>query len=588
MGSVSLRLNQQLFFRRLASAQLFTLGYLAFHLFAMASMRSFLNSDSLSSYVTFWALIFIGEHAFIFAIYGLAQKLKVKFSAWSMLTLTFAIGVVRTLITMWLAVAAGVDSGIAWQYQVLLGAFFEVVIMSVWANVNGAYRQHREIVRQLNQTRESIIGYRENSASSLAGEQEKLIVQAQQTLLPQLQRVEAAIAAGGTDLSSRWGTASELRAIIFNQVRPLFESLTSASQKLVAPVKPAPSQFFSVVSIPKAFKIQDSIFPGLSFIASLVSFLALPFWILDTTWVLISLGLSTTYYFSLLGIKKLLSRAPAISAWLGVPALIAIALISVTPAYSAAVFFYADTEAAVFYGLALVWMSLAIVISYALLDSFDYGAKKYVELLKAENIKLNHEAAIFEQQLWEVRKNWSLLLHGTVQASLTAALTRLNSSDADSKSIEMAKRDLDRAIKALSQVPTTKVKLTPALRELVATWAGVCEVEIEMEPDLKKDISRNPRMAMCLNEILKEAVSNAVRHGDAERAWVEVSRTGEKTEAIVEVQVTNDGRIPVTGERRGLGSQLLDELTLEWSLESVPETGQTILAARLPFSGLQA
>jgi two-component sensor histidine kinase len=95
-------------------------------------------------------------------------------------------------------------------------------------------------------------------------------------------------------------------------------------------------------------------------------------------------------------------------------------------------------------------------------------------------------------------------------------------------------------------------------------------------------------MAMCLNEILKEAVSNAVRHGDAERAWVEVSRTGEKTEAIVEIQVTNDGRIPVTGERRGLGSQLLDELTLEWSLESVPETGQTILAARLPFSGLQA
>jgi signal transduction histidine kinase len=481
-----------------------------------------------------------------------------------------------------------VDSGIAWQYQVLLGAFFEVVIMAVWANVNGAYRQHREIVRQLNDTRESIIGYRENSATSLAGEQEKLIEQAQQTLLPQLQRVESAIAAGGTDLSSRWGTASELRAIIFNQVRPLFESLTRESRKLVAPVKPAPSQFFSVVSIPKSFRLQNSIFPGLSFIASLVSFLALPFWILDINWVSISLGLSITYFLALLGIKKMLNRAPAISAWLGVPALIAIALISVVPAYSAAVFFYPDTEAAVFYGLALVWMSLAIVISFALLDSFDYGAKNYVELLKAENIKLNHEAAIFEQQLWEVRKNWSLLLHGTVQASLTAALTRLNSSDADSKSIDLAKRDLDRAIKALSQVPTTTVKLTPALRELVATWAGVCEVEIEMEPDLKKDISRSPRMSMCLNEILKEAVSNAVRHGDAERAWVEVSRIGEKDAAVVEVQVTNDGRIPVTGERRGLGSKLLDELTLDWSLNSEPETGRTILAARLPFSGVQA
>ena len=109
-----------------------------------------------------------------------------------------------------------------------------------------------------------------------------------------------------------------------------------------------------------------------------------------------------------------------------------------------------------------------------------------------------------------------------------------------------------------------------------------------MEPDLKKDISRSPRMSMCLNEILKEAVSNAVRHGDAERAWVEVSRIGEKDAAVVEVQVTNDGRIPVTGERRGLGSKLLDELTLDWSLNSEPETGRTILAARLPFSGVQA
>ena len=38
------------------------------------------------------------------------------------------------------------------------------------------------------------------------------------------------------------------------------------------------------------------------------------------------------------------------------------------------------------------------------------------------NEKLSHELAVFNQALWLQKRRWSYLLHGTVQATLTAAI----------------------------------------------------------------------------------------------------------------------------------------------------------------------
>ena len=583
-----MRFTRAIFLKRLAEVQLFSWGFLAYHLFAMLSSRVFLNSDSLVEFAPFWALVFIVEHVFIFSLYGLAKKFKLKFSALGAALTIFLIGGTRTYITSSMAIVVGIDSGVALQYQILIGACFELTLMAVWVSVKGAFQEHQAVVKELNETRSRILSYRENAAESLVREQDKLSEHAQQTLLPQLQRVESEIEAGGTELVSRWGTAAELRGIIYNQVRPLFESLSASAKNLVEPPRSTPNHFMSVVAIPKTFRIQDSIFPGLSGFAALISFFALPIWVLDVSWLIPSAALTFTYFLSLFLIKKMLSKAPAFPAWVGVPALVAISLVSVVPAYSAAVFFYTDTEKAVLYGLALVWVSLFIVAIFALLDSFDYGAKKYVELLEAENLKLNHEVTVFDQQLWVIRKNWSLVLHGTVQASLTAALTRLNSSDADEKTLELAKKDLERAMNALSSAPSANLQLEPALKDLVETWSGVCEIEVEMHPEIRQEISQDPKMVLCVNEILKEAVSNAVRHGDAERAWVLISKAESGDQSIIDLVVRNDGRTLLTGTRKGIGSKLLDELTLDWSLKAEEERGQTILEARLPFSRVEA
>jgi len=580
-----MKLTQTVFWQRLADAHLFTWGYLGFHVFAMTAMRLFLNSDNFQTYLTFWLSMIVLEHVFIFGIYGLAKRYIKRYSGTLVVAGALVVGTARTLITTSLSIGLGVDSGVAWTYQLLLGALYELMIVAVWANVNGAYRDHHGLVKELNETKNSILGYRENAEEMLADEQEKLIALTQDTLLPQIQLVENALATGNSEMASRWGVAHELKGIIYNQVRPLSEALRQSARNLVKPVPATPTHLVSVVSIPRKFAIKNSIFPKVSAVTMLLSFMASPFWLLDISWVVPSTLLAVTYWGMQLGFKKLFDRVPSTPWWVGLPALIGVATISVVPAYAVAVWFYPDVQAAVLYGLTLVTVSNIVVLSFAYLDSLDYEARLYRTMLEEQNQELVIEMALFEQQLWAARRNWSLVIHGTVQASLTAALTRLNAPDADKKTLDAAKRDLERAMEALSAPPVSKINFAPAIKELVSTWQGVCDIEVEVSPELKKVISRDVRLSMCVNEILKEAVSNAVRHGDAQKAWVSV---GAPSGGVIELSVANDGFAPMTGGRRGIGSGLLDELTVDWSLGYDENNSRTILRARLPFSSLQA
>jgi two-component sensor histidine kinase len=260
-------------------------------------------------------------------------------------------------------------------------------------------------------------------------------------------------------------------------------------------------------------------------------------------------------------------------------------MIPTLPAYTAAVIFYPNLKQAVLYGLTLTTASVIVFGSLALLESWDYNSKRYRELLEEENRQLLNEMTIFEQQLWAARRNWSLVIHGTVQAALTAALTRLNVADANQKTLDLAKKDLERAIAVLTNPQTTELKLSAAIKELIATWQGVCEIDFEVSPELKKIISKDVRLSMCVNEIVKEAVSNAVRHGDARNASISLNASAA---GLIALQVTNDGVHPKSGNRKGLGSAMLDELTVDWQLSVDENRDQTVLLAHLPFSKPQA
>jgi signal transduction histidine kinase len=123
-----------------------------------------------------------------------------------------------------------------------------------------------------------------------------------------------------------------------------------------------------------------------------------------------------------------------------------------------------------------------------------------------------------------------------------------------------------------------EIDLDAGLSELRAVWAGICEIDIRISERAKRALGRSLDTSFCVNELVKEAVSNAVRHGDASKANVVIDRV---TDDLLQITVTNDGR-PVESRSlsSGIGSEMLDEICLSWDLTS--DRSGVSLVAELP------
>ena len=169
-----------------------------------------------------------------------------------------------------------------------------------------------------------------------------------------------------------------------------------------------------------------------------------------------------------------------------------------------------------------------------------------------------------------------------MQSALTAAITRLSATEElEPYQIELVLQDIKRAQEALSKTPEVLVEMNTALNAVVSTWKGICEVTWQVGERANRVLSRDNAVRMCVNEIVKEAISNAVRHGDATKASVEINRSSDE---VMEILVRNNGRAPLARTTKGVGSQMYDELTLNWTLTHNRSLGTVDLKALLPIS----
>jgi hypothetical protein len=77
---------------------------------------------------------------------------------------------------------------------------------------------------------------------------------------------------------------------------------------------------------------------------------------------------------------------------------------------------------------------------------------------------------------------------------------------------------------------------------------------------------------------VKESVTNAIRHGKARLVEISIQ---DLNDGSIQIEVTNDGETNLLGSP-GVGSQILDEITMNWSRESLGDevrvTAQVALA----------
>jgi signal transduction histidine kinase len=142
----------------------------------------------------------------------------------------------------------------------------------------------------------------------------------------------------------------------------------------------------------------------------------------------------------------------------------------------------------------------------------------------------------------------------------------------------VVRQDIRRAVQALRERPVSQADLKSSMAELQETWAGVCNIDWHISDEARQALVADADLGFCTKEIVKEAISNAVRHGGA--TLMTVSLVLESGHTLV-LEAVNNGRVLDESVEAGLGSQIIQDLSYFWSLSSDPASGLTTLVAKM-------
>lgn len=228
---------------------------------------------------------------------------------------------------------------------------------------------------------------------------------------------------------------------------------------------------------------------------------------------------------------------------------------------------------------AYLLISLGIVWFIAVVTSLRRETvSSEIELERATR-ELREALVTVNTQLREQRLAISRALHGPVQDRLTVAAFKLSDAIAadavEPGLLNELLASIERVIGETSEVEPNSVDVKLAVQELIQLWEGVVDISADIDSDIVRLLGQFPASGHTVAEVIREACANGVRHGGSTRISVAVRR-GERPNTL-RVTVENNGQPLSPATVEGVGSLLLDELTLDWHRESRP-FGTTLTA----------
>nr|MDP2499047.1 sensor histidine kinase [Candidatus Palauibacterales bacterium] len=192
----------------------------------------------------------------------------------------------------------------------------------------------------------------------------------------------------------------------------------------------------------------------------------------------------------------------------------------------------------------------------------------------------------------EQRRRLSRELHDSLAQTLTAIRIRIEGlltgrapgtsgpEERGDELLSMVDGALDEVRELSASVRPALVnegRLVPALREFVRSEGSAADLDVRFRA---RDLATSPdeRTATACMRIAREAVTNVIRHAEADRLTVTLRPSGDPGEDLV-LEVADDGR----GFRTGDGSE--EELGLTGMLERALSVGGTLDVDSRPGRG---
>lgn len=228
----------------------------------------------------------------------------------------------------------------------------------------------------------------------------------------------------------------------------------------------------------------------------------------------------------------------------------------------------------------LLWTLSGWVV--AVLPSLREETVRVLRELNAATNELREELVRVNTAYRLQQKAIARALHGPIQDAMSVSSFRLaaavESGTATPELIVELRDMIAQTLVLLEKSDDEVPSLDSALADVAELWEGVVEITWTITPEAARVIGTHQITAASATELLREAVSNSVRHGQASEVGILVAVADDR----LALRVANNGTLdPKSKKKKGLGTTLLDELTFEWS--RVREDEQTILTAMLPI-----
>lgn len=160
-------------------------------------------------------------------------------------------------------------------------------------------------------------------------------------------------------------------------------------------------------------------------------------------------------------------------------------------------------------------------------------------------------------------------LHSTVQNQVLASSLRLEKADLSKQEIAQELDVLEEILQSSSEnyEESNNTSIEKELQEIKSRWDGFIAIDYSINTSIPKNQKKR------IQQILEEAISNAVRHGHAESIKILISETG----ANIFLSVTDEGFGPREG-KPGLGTSLFETSSSgRWKLEAVDGGGSRLV-----------
>lgn len=202
--------------------------------------------------------------------------------------------------------------------------------------------------------------------------------------------------------------------------------------------------------------------------------------------------------------------------------------------------------------------------------------------LDQANDDLRWEVARANETKWSQQRALARALHGPVQAALNAGAIRLDmaarAGTVTDGLVDEVRQSIRAALTDFLGPSEPASDLRSAIDRLGGLWRGVCDVHFDIDGDAETHLRRDPTAQTSVIDIVMEACANAIQHGRARIVRIAIHMAGPR---ILTCRVTDDGHLTGSTNAPGLGTQLLDEVCLEWSRTS--DGSETTLWCLLPI-----